>query len=250
VDEEGRREGHASTWQQARWLAAEELRRTWPSYPLTGLMMLLFGLFAAAFFELALGAEEPFGDFPADVFFLAAALNLAVNSVSRDYLSSWNDSFSRRLSFLRSLPIPVPALVAGRLLTMLTALPLTVPALFLPPYLLSDALREALDPAQYLAFVAMWVGYALLCAGFWLYSEFNLPGKTYNYVVFGILALMLLSVGLAEWLLDARLTERTVGLVQSYGALPAALALVVGAAGLALGAWTTTVRLGKRDLAV
>jgi hypothetical protein len=254
ASKEGRKVG---TLAEARWLAGEEIRRSWLSYPLSGLFALFLAflvvpslsgiLVVEGFGESGDGFERSFNAFLPDYLFLLLGFVLCVNSFSRDYFLVWTaDPFTSRLAFMRSLPISPRSLVAGRMLSMVLALPFTVPAFFVPVYLFSD-LREL--GASFIWFVGVWVGYGLFGAGLTLLMELGLDGRTYTAISFGMVAVVLVTVALLEWAVALRLVERTVALVGEYGPLPAVVSLVVGAGLFVLLARLTARRVEGRDLA-
>lgn len=238
---------------EARWLAGQEVKRAWLSYPVSGLFLLFLGaLISPALSDiLEVGGsggrlERSSVFFTSDFLFLIVGLLLCVNALSRDYWLVWtSDPFSSRLAFLRSLPISTRSLVAGRMLSMALALPLTVPAFFVPIYFFTD-LREL--GAAYLWFVGIWVGYSLFAAGLTLLMELGLPGQTYSLISLGIVVVTPIIVGLLEWLVELRLVERTAVLARNYGAAPAAISLALGAGLFVLLAWATVRRIQHRDL--
>lgn len=250
--------GNVQTLRNSLWLAGREMRRTWISYFATGLFVLFFGLLGSVnvenLFEVegAGGQREAYvatiNSYIVDVYFLAVIPLTAGNFLSRTYLGSWRDSFSKRLSLLRALPILPEEMVIGRVLNMLPSLILTGPAFFLPVYLLSQGLREQLDPVQYLWFAAVWIGYALLVAGLYMYLEMSVSGKTYNLLMLPAIPFFFALPALTTWGLDLRIVAGTVGLVQSYGPISAVLALLIGGVGLLLWVIAATRRLKKRDL--
>jgi len=250
--------GYMQTLRNALWLAGKDMKRTRISYLASGLFMLFFGLLGSVnvenFFRVegAGGRGDAFtislNSYSLDIFFLAVVPLAAGNFISRDYLGSWRDSFSKKLSFLRALPILPEELVIGRVLNMLPALVLTGPAFFLPVYLLSRGLREQLDPVRYLWFAAIWIGYAILVAGLYLYLEMSVSGKTYNLLMVPAIAFFFALPALTTWGLDLRLVAGTIGLVRFYGPIPAGLALLIGGAGFLLWVIAATRRLKKRDL--
>jgi hypothetical protein len=111
---------------EALWLAGREIRRNWRSYPVTELFMLVFGLLLVAATEGLSGIEDPgasgarleswYDAFMPDFLFLTWCSLLAISFMSRDYITSWTGPFSKRLIFLRSLPIPTKGLVMARML--------------------------------------------------------------------------------------------------------------------------------------
>ncbi len=246
----------AGTLADALWLAGKEIRRSWLSYPASGIFMFVLGVMAApGLSRIAVGEgfgehgdrfERAFGALFPDYLFLIVGLILCVNTLSRDYLVVWSaDPFSSRLAFLRSLPIPSRSIVAGRMLSMLFTLPFAVPAFFVPVYLVSDLRAMG---ASYLWFVGIWVGYGLFGAGLTLLMELGLDGKTYTVIIFAMVVPILVIVAILEFTVEMRLVERTVALVGDYGPLPAAVSLVAGAGLFALLARLTARRIERRDL--
>ena len=247
--------GDVDGFAESFWLARKEMRRTWLSYPLTGLFVLFLGFFVvpslSGVFEFdGFGAEGRrvegfYNAFFADYLFLVICAFLGVNAISRDYTLAWRDPFSSRLLFLRSLPIPAESLVASRALSMLFALLLNAPAFFLPAFFLTE-LGEL--GTSYLWFAGVWIGYGLLGSGLCLLCELTVSGRVYTLIYFGLAASLMVVLALLEWTLDLRLVGRTAELAQSYGALPAVFSVLAGAAAFALLSRITVRRLGKRDL--
>jgi hypothetical protein len=254
----GTREGGgASGFAGALRLARKEMRRAWPSYPLSGLFLLLLGFFVvpalSGVFELegsgavGLRVEEHYNDFIADYLFLVVGAFLSVRAISRDYtLASWQDTYLSRLLFMRKLPISTGNLVASRVICMLFALILYASAFFLPAFFLSD-LGE-IGTSAYLYFCGVWIGYSLLGSGVCLLFELTVNGRIYILISFGFTALLMVVLALLEWTVNLSLVGRTAQLVQSYGALPAIISILAGGAAFALLSRLTARRIEKRDL--
>lgn len=243
-----------SPWRNALWLAGRELRRTWLSYPATAVLAVVFGLFAAALLN-GLSVETPpnrFASAAADIFFIFGLSSLAINALSKDYLYSWGDAFSKRLRFLRSLPISAEELVTSRVLAMLVALVLNSAAFFTTVYLLSgplgNQLLTRLGFEGYLAFAGIWLGYAAFCGGAWMYGEFGLHGVTYNQIALGVVSVGFALLVFSEWLFNLRVVERSIYLAESYSLLPAALTLLVGGVAFALWSRAAARKIKRRDL--
>jgi hypothetical protein len=249
--------GDASGLAGAFRLARKEVRREWPSYPLTGLFLLLLGFFVvpslSGVFEVdgsgavGLWAEDHYNDFISDYLFLVVGAFLGVRAISTDYtLASWQDTYSSRLNLVRKLPVSTGSLVASRVLSMLFALILYAPALFLPAFFLSD-LGE-LGTSKYLYFCGVWIGYGLLGSGLCLLLELTVNGKLYILISVGFTVTLMAVLALLEWIVDVSLVGRTAQLVQSYGAPPAIISLLAGGAALALLSRLTVRRIAKRNL--
>jgi len=239
----------------ALWLAKKEIVRAWLSYPLTGLLLLFLGFFVvpsvSGVFEFeGFGAwgrkmEGFYNAFFADYLFLVICAFLAVNEVSGTRTLGRRGTFSSKLPFLRSLPIPAQSLVGSRAASLLFALVLNVSAFFLPAFFLSD-LGEL--GTSYLWFACVWIGYSLLGSGLFLLLELTVNGRVYTLIYFGLAVSLMVVLALLEWTLDLSLVGRTAELAQGYGALAAAFSILAGSAAFALLAWLTVHRIRKRDL--
>ena len=245
-----------STVAEARWLAGQEIKRSWLSYPVTALVMLVFVWFYTYVIDGIIIDEGL--DFMVDgrTFFLNALLEdflflwfcavLAANWMSREYLQIFSkDSFSKRLDFMRCLPISAASLVLGRLISMCFSLLLNAPALFVTVYLLSNLNGLGWS---YLWFAAVWVGYSLIGAGLWLLGEFTISGKTYTWLSIAWAFLLLPVLIALEAAVELRLVTKIAELVQTYGPLPALASILLGAAVLVLLTKTTIRRVERRDL--
>lgn len=241
---------------EAVWLAGKEIRRSWRSYPATGLAMLLMGLLVAPSMDGVLSVEgvgeggrafrDWYNAFFPDFLYLVLGTLLACNWMAGEYFRVFErDVFSERLVFMRSLPVSPGTLVGSRMISLCFALPFTVSAFFLPVFLISDLSDLGWG---FLWFVLVWVGYSLLGAGLWLLAEFGVRGKTYVWVFLAGTGLTLAAVVFLEWAVELRAVDRIAGLAQSDGPLAAFVALIVGAAGFALMARAATRRVERRDL--
>jgi hypothetical protein len=168
----------ARSWRDGLWLAGQDARRAWPSFPATALTALIGGLYTGAFL-LAIEGEGVFYDFLLGFWFLMLVPVLGSNFLfNRDYYYNLReDNLSKRLAFLRSLPISAGAVVVGRAAIMLLTLACAAPAFFSSIYLSSPTLQARLGPAQYLAFSLGWLGYALFMGGFLLFVWLGLPWR-------------------------------------------------------------------------
>lgn len=239
----------------ALWLAKMEVERVWFSYLLTGLLLLFLGFFVvpslSGVFELrGVGqggqkVEDLYNALFADCLFLAICAFLAVNLVSGNRPLGQRDAFSKRLVFLRGLPIPAKSLVGSCALCTLFALVLNVPAFFLPAYFLSDLGQLG---TSYPWFAGIWIGYGLLASGLYLLFELTANGKAYGPISIGLAVSLLLVLAYVEWRVDFSLVGATVRLTQSYGALAAFISILAGAAAFALLYWATVHRINEGDL--
>jgi hypothetical protein len=107
-----------------------------------------------------------------------------------------NDVFTKQLAWLRVMPISPKAIVIARYLQLFVTLIVPAVVFFGVQYLLSANLRNLIGPADYLAFVLIWLGYSLSLAAIYICCELGLPGKIYFKVCFGFIPFY---IGLA-WL--------------------------------------------------
>ena len=251
-----RDEGRVRVFRGAQWLGWQEIERSWLSYPVTALAMLVTGWFVAVFVDGVLVVEgfgeggrtfeDSFNAFFADLLFLNFGALLAVNWTSREYFRVFSeDAFSERLAFVRGLPISTTTLVLGRLISMCFSLLLNVPAFFVPMYLVSNLGGLGWD---FLWFVITWAAYSLMGAGLWLMAELTIRGRSYVWLSFAWTLLLIPAVILLEWVVDLRAVTRIAGLVEAYGPLPALVALPFGTAVLAVLTVSTAHRVERRDL--
>lgn len=249
VDEDDRKAWLTKAWHNVWWLAAGELWRARVSYLATALFTVIVALFA---FALSSGFYSGFDGTPGfflDMYFLLICCNLALNWTAPGYWQPGEDLLSKRLRFLRTLPIALRELVASRAAVMVATLAVMAPIFFLTLYLLSGDLRADLGPARFLSFAAIWSGYALLMGALGLYLEWGFSGERLLALQF-VWAASLVALALLAGVLGVGIFAGTVELARSHGPLPAVVALLIGLAGLALSGWATTKRLRHRDLSV
>lgn len=243
------------TWRNAWWLAGRDVRRAWFSFPATALLVVVFGLLTGVLTSDASSGRWPeHGSFDAlllDFYFLGVVgpvltLNVLFN---KDYSAYWRrDYLTKRLFFLRSLPIGVRELVLGRVLVMLLTLVVMAPCFFVPLYLVSADPALGSDPVRYAWFVVLWLGYALLIGGANMYAWLATDGRTNVWVTVVVLVVFTLIIGLSNAAFGAGIVAGTMGLVRAYGPLPAVLAFLAGLSALFLWALAMERRLKRRDL--
>lgn len=246
----------------AFWLAREDVRRTWASYPASCLGVLFLGFIAISpvqgVFEVeGLGVsggtlQEGVSGTLVDSFFLCVCPMLGVNFVlNRDYGARYRqDNMSRRLAFLRGLAISPGEIVVGRALTMLLAFVVAVPSFFLPLFLVSPGAVESMSAVEFCGFAAIWVGYALFAAGFYMYGWLGFSGRQDLKGTLGLVPCLLLAAILANFVFGIHLVSGSVGLAREHGPLAAVPALVIGVAGFILCGLATAKKLSRRDLSV
>lgn len=239
----------------AAWLAKRDVRSSWASFPATVVAVFALGLLSTAQYRNAFGGEmDVFGGIMLDFFLLAIVAVMSVNLLfNRDYFNEMSDeSFNGRLSFLRSMPVSAKSVVLGRVVSMSFALACAVPTFFLAPYLVYGGLREAIGFGDYVWYFGMWLGYAILAMGGFVFCNFAFNWKiadTWLPATTSLLAFYGLAVAASNALLDGGLSLTLIEIAKTTsGPLAAAISISAGTCALAAFAAISGRRLEKRDI--
>lgn len=221
------------------WLAGQDIRRDWLAYLTSAGYMLVLGAVGAPRGDTRLGTWSP------EILFLIMMMILAQPFLSREYVSWDNDRVAERLIFLRMLPIPLDAVVRGRMIAMLAALVLNVPAFFM-----AFRLAGNWEPTwrEYMWFVIHWVGIAIGASGYSICMEMGASVKRYSLTNLAVLAVAIGAFTVAGTLFDVWLVRGSVGLVERFGPLMAAAGLVAGITVFLLAGRLAIRRLRNREL--
>lgn len=247
-------------------LSKGEINRGWVSYALTTFVVLLIGFFVVStdFFNLLYAWGEdtsrardlaPSNGF-LDFLFLFFTSNLAYNWFAEGWFFPRRDVFLKRYAYLRTLPIGSGALISGRALTTIFTLLLLSTTFFVPSYILVtllateqflEAARSQLTAMQYLWFAMLWTMLGLVAGGFSLYLESGVRGsKILLFQLVWFLPFVFLALVVSP-AVDG-IVASSVRLVQSYGPIPAIIAILVGVPLFLLWTLVAKRRLERRDL--
>ena len=242
--------GFADDLRRAAWLARADIRKSWVSFPVAAVVCLLPGLYATFLFAEALGGSSRFATLLLDYWFLLVVAVSNVNFLfNRDYYYRFSeDNYTKRLSFLRGLPISARAVVAGRAMVMSVALACSAPSFFLVPYLVDPEIRAATGPTGYLWFAGVWVGYALFAMGFLLFMWNGLSWRAERGLLWLFPVSVVLAALVSSLLFDDGLVLATAWAARAYGPLAAGAAIAFGVLSLALWARAAEGGLRGRDL--
>ncbi|WP_168413135.1 hypothetical protein [Bacillus salacetis] len=186
-----------------------------------------------------------------DIIFVLVTPSLSAIFMSGPYLSLKavkEDPFSKRMAYLRSLPIPVNVLSLSRTIMMLmtfTLLSLVFYATF--TFVLYDQIFEHLTVAEYFTFLVIWLGYAAAMGGFNPFIEYGTNGKVLHTVPYLLMILLAFVIFVFYQLAGNGIVESTISLSTTIGWPIALLFLFVGAAGCVGWNKLLTVRLARRD---
>ncbi|WP_456274794.1 hypothetical protein [Bacillus sp. AK031] len=194
-------------------------------------------------------AEDQF--FFIDFVFVLITPGLAAIFMSGPYLSFRSmkeDPFSKRMAFLRSLPIPVHVLSLSRTIMMIITLFILSLAFYTTITIaLHDQLFDYLTLKEYLTFIGMWLGYAAAIGGFNPYIEYGTNGKVLHSVPYVLIVLIIFLSFLFYKVVKQGIVESTILLSMNQGWPIASLFLIIGIAGIVLWNILLTKRLARRD---
>jgi hypothetical protein len=159
------------------------------------------------------------------------------------------DSYTRMLAYMRTLPVPAAVILCKRKLNTLFSFALNGTLYFGLIYALSANMRSELSLPAYLAFAFTWIGYGLVISGMYIFVEFMVSGKAYFW---SMIIFMVLSMGAA--LLVSRaggsLLLASVDISKEWGLLSPLMwgSLLLGTVSVQVFSKWTIHRLKSRDL--
>lgn len=243
-------------FKQAMWLAKKELKYQWIAFLLTVIVTIVFALFTSTLLDQAarklFGEETMYYNFILlDILFVAMTPSLAAIYISKPYLNIQavkDDPFSKRMAFLRSLPISVSVLALSRTLIMLTTLLVMSVAFYITITIaLPDTFFSLISLKEYGIFVLFWFGYALAIGGVNPFIEFGTNGKILHLNPFISIVIFLVVVLNFYHFVGQGVVEWVITLVKIHGLPFAVYALLIGAIGSYGWNILLLLRLKKRD---
>ncbi|KWX72857.1 hypothetical protein [Paenibacillus jilunlii] len=212
---------------------------------------ILFTGYMSIFSEMIIGdvLESGDGKVLADFLLLSMTpmLGFTFSRRTMKYLSE--DSYTRMLAYMRSLPVPAAVVLCKRKLHTVFSFTLNGVLYFGLIYAISGQIRSELSVPAYLAFALTWVGFALMMTGLYIFIELMVSGKTYCWL---LLLIMLLSLGMAllVWEAGGNLFLYSIRYAKEWGfASPLMWAtLLLGTVSVQLFSKWTIYRLKSRDL--
>ena len=159
------------------------------------------------------------------------------------------DSYTRMLAYMRSLPVPAAVILCKRKLSTLFSFALNGTLYFGLIYALSANMRSELSLPAYLAFAFTWIGYGLVISGMYIFVEFMVSGKAYFW---SMIIFMVLSMGVTLLVSRAggNLLLASVDISKEWGLLSPLMwgSLLLGTVSVQLFSKWTIHRLKSRDL--
>ncbi|WHY19938.1 hypothetical protein QNH28_02615 [Paenibacillus sp. G2S3] len=183
-------------------------------------------------------------------FLLLSLMPLIGCSFSRRSMKYWSeDSYTRMLVYLRSLPIPITVVLTRRKFQAIGSFALNGVLYFGIVYLLGENFRKELTLPSYIAFALTWIGVGLIVSGLYIFIEYLFSGKAYLaltalivVVSWGIAFLVLLGGG--------NLFMYSISLSKEWGLLSPIMwgSLLLGTISVQLFSKWTIHRLKSRNL--
>ncbi|AKG37234.1 hypothetical protein [Paenibacillus durus] len=169
---------------------------------------------------------------------------------SRRAMKYWSsDSYTKMLAYLRSLPIPLKAVLCKRKLQSVICFALNGALFFGLVYALAGHLRASISPLGYVVFSLTWIGYGLAITGLYIFIEFLYSGKAYFWL---LLLIMLISFGVAMLVKfsGGNLLFYSLAYSKEWGLLSPLMwgTLIAGTVSVQLFSRWTILRLKSRDL--
>lgn len=171
-------------------------------------------------------------------------------SFSRRSMKYWSeDSYTRMLAYLRSLPIPITVVLTRRKFQAIGSFALNGTLFFGIVYLLGENFRKELALPSFIAFAITWIGVGLIVSGLYIFIEYLFSGKAYLgltvlivVVSWGISFLILLGGG--------NLFLYSISISKEWGLLSPIMwgTLLLGTISVQLFSKWTIHRLKSRDL--
>ncbi|WP_410513311.1 hypothetical protein PaeBR_02280 [Paenibacillus sp. BR2-3] len=183
-------------------------------------------------------------------FMLMSLLPILGFTYSRRSFKYWSeDSYTKMLAYLQSLPIPIAVILCKRKLQALLSFALNGILYFGLIYALSGDLRTELSPLPYVVFALTWIGYGLVMTGVYVAIEFLCSGKIYCWMTILIMALCA-GASLLVKLAGGNLLFYTISYSKEYGVASPLMwgSFLAGVISIQLLAKWTMQRLKKRDL--
>lgn len=153
-----------------------------------------------------------------DIFLLTFMPMLGFYFSKKSFKYLTEDSYTKMLIYLRSLPIPPKVIMGYRHLQMLMAFIINSVIVFSVMYGMSPQLRLEMSIGTYICFALTWIGYALAITGIYIYLEFMYSGTRYFWMTMMIMGTAIIA-GIVIRLLDGNLLLYTVKASQEWGIL-------------------------------
>lgn len=161
----------------------------------------------------------------ADFVFLVTIPNLGFLFTRRTMRYMKDDSYTKWMRKLRTLPIDARTVVLSRIMQMLVALFINMSVMLVGQYILSDKIRS-LGWSGSFSYVLMLAAFAVAVNWVYISLEMSLSGRLYikySFLLLGVMTVVSVLVGAA----NGSILLATVGVAQSYPWISIVLSIVI-----------------------
>ncbi|AIQ44880.1 hypothetical protein R70723_02400 [Paenibacillus sp. FSL R7-0273] len=189
------------------------------------------------------------GKILADIMFMTVIPMLGFTFSKRTMKYLTEDSYTRMLAYMRTLPIPTAVILCKRKLHAVSSIGLNGLVFFGLIYAISSNMRQELPFINYLAFTLTWIGLGLIVAGLYIFIELLASGKAY-FIYVMLFTFIYIGAAVLTWLAGGNLILYTVSYSKEWGLLSPLMwgTLVLGTLSVQLFSAWTIHRLKSRDL--
>ncbi|MDQ0112264.1 hypothetical protein [Paenibacillus harenae] len=240
-----------SKWKGAWFLAKQELvRDRWRSIITVAFIGYLLLFSVPLFLESMTERETDSMSWLTDFIYLSLlpCLGFVLNNTMMNYYKK--DSYSRKLAYLRTLPITPQQIALGRLIQLTLVLFAAQLIFFAAQYVIIYFSFVEIDLGDFALYALFWFGYSLTIAMAYVYWEIGHSGKVY-FAACIVTAILFLAIAAAvSWLGEGNIVIGTLGAIEEGKWWIALITPVICAITLPFGYRVLTNRLLKRSYTV
>ncbi|MGO4539521.1 hypothetical protein [Paenibacillus sp. 2TAB19] len=241
-----------SKWKGAWFLAKQELvRDRWRSIIMVALIgyILLFTL--PVFIDSLTESEEDSMSWLTDFIYLSLlpCLGFVLNNTMMNYFKK--DTYSKKLAYLRTLPITPQQIALGRLIQLTIVLFAAQLIYFVAQYVIIHfASSVVIDFGDFALYALFWFGYSLTIATSYVYWEMGYSGKIYM-VVCTLVAILFLGIAITiTWLGQGNIVIGILEAIEEGKWWIALITPAISAITIPLGYRVLSNRIAKRNYIV
>lgn len=189
------------------------------------------------------------GKILADIMFMTVIPMLGFTFSRRTMKYLTEDSYTRMLAYMRTLPIPAAVILCKRKLDAVFSTGLNGLIFFGLIYAVSSNLRHELPLPDYLVFTLTWIGVGMIVSGLYIFIEFMASGKAYFLYVM-LFTFIYIGTAVLTWLTGGNLMLYSISCSKEWGLLSPLMwgMLLLGILSVQLFSAWTIHRLKSRDL--
>lgn len=238
-----------SMWRNVWFIVAVDLKRAKWGLVISTIMYAYFGVFSSfivnELYPDALEAASRSTSFLADIMFLCS-LSCIGFIMTGEYRNYWrSDIFSKRLLYMRSLPIAAKELVLVRYVHIAINL-LYLSLIFFVPFYFLSVLGERFTILEYLSFALIWLCFGACMSIVFAHKELGGTGKAYLWFSVISVAVYFAASGAAAYA-GFGFVSASVEAAKRYGPLVPCVGLILSAGWAYVWSRWTSERISRRD---